>query len=84
MKHIKELKLNEDKDYPPIQHYPEFKEMRYSNIAEVKRNLESLNKFYRMIHPQMDRVGLTNDSADMWRKIERSIELLDKELNLNK
>ena len=29
----------------------------------------------------MDRVGLTNDSADMWRKIERSIELLNKELN---
>ena len=79
MKHIKELKLNEEKDF-----HPEFKEMRYSNISEVRRNLESLNKFYKLVHPQMDRVGLTNDSADMWRKIERSIELLDKELNLNK
>lgn len=79
MKHIKEFTLNEEKDY-----YPEFKEMNYSNISSVKEDLKELNKFFKMMHGLLDRDGFGNESADMWRKIERSIKLLDHELNLKK
>jgi hypothetical protein len=83
MKHLNEFKLNEEKDF-----YPEFKEMRYTNISDVKNDLESLNKFFIKISPILKNYEGGNFSygevADMWRKVERSIKQLDNELKINK
>lgn len=70
--------MNEEKDF-----YPEFKEMRYSNIADVKNDLKSLNKFFvdasAYVH---NNEFLKNDFMDCWRKIERSIKLLEMNLKI--
>ena len=83
MKHIKELILNEEKDF-----YPEFKEMRYSNISDVRNDLKSLNNFFIKISPILKNYEGGNFSygevADMWRKVERSIKQLDNELQIHK
>ena len=64
---------------------PEFKEMNYSNISEVKNTLNSLNKLFIEINPIIageykERFG--NKFPTEWRKLENAIGLLNKNLQL--
>jgi hypothetical protein len=70
--------------------YPEKKEMRYSNIANIKDNLNSLNNYFIKISPHIkdmsdERKNVSyNEFADMWRRLEKSLDLINNELELNK
>jgi hypothetical protein len=64
-----------------IDFYPEKKEMSYQNILEVKNNLKDINKLFVDMNGVIDKDRFKS-FVDMWRKLESSISILDKNLNL--
>jgi len=67
----------------PGNQVPEFKEMSYTNISSVRNDLKSLAQFFNEISSTMHSTRFSNNFSDNWRKIERSIKLIEQELNLN-